>query len=367
MYRLPSEITTMRFLCFLLICPSLVAQTSTGALQRFGSIRTADQFPGKTPGAQINEAIHDCGAYTGAAGNACVVIIPSGMACDEPHQAGDNVILWDFRGCGPGQGLRFNVPASVSRVRSKVLLQDNFGINITGLGPHNHSATLYVHSLPDNANQTTGSIAAINGTVNTNSLTGDFTGHLIGIEGEAGATLSQGGPFTVRDIRGGTFNTNVGKGINAIDVTSLFAQAPAIAPGGTIANAYSFRAEAPKGGTKSNLAGWFNGDVRIDTKLALGGPLTIGEGSSISKMVLVSSAITFPVILAQSCQERAIPMPGVTLTGAVSASPASGLGSNTLVWSGWISSVGNVSVRVCNVGAQSVTPRVISWNISVVQ
>lgn len=352
----------------LILSATSLAQTASAPANRFGGIRWADKFPGTSPRDQINAAMADCGPDTGKAGDSCLVIIPPGMACGEPNQAPDNVMLWDFRGCAQSQGLRFNVSRGASgHVRSKMLLQDNFRIKPTEGPPPLSSATLYVYSLPDSPDKTKGTVAAINGSISIDSLTGDFVGNLIGIEGEAGATLTEGGPYQVRDIRGGTFNSSVGKGVRATDVTSLYAQAPAISSGGNIANAYSFRAEAPKVGTNSNLAGLFNGDVRIDTKLDVGGSLSLGGGAPISKMLLKHEALNFGTIQGSSCQEKSMAVEQAAAGGSASASPASSINQQNLFWSAWISSPGNVSVRLCNVSRSAVTPANVTWNVTVIQ
>jgi len=360
-------ILSMAMLVCSMAMSSAAAQTANEPASRFGGIRWADKFPGSTPSAQINAAMADCGPKRQQPGDSCLVVIPPGMGCGEPNQAPDNVMLWDLRGCAQSQGLRFNVSHAAShQVRSKVLLQDDFPIE-AGTNPPVSSATLYVFSLPDSANRTTGSVAAINGSVSTNTLTGDFNGTLIGIEGEAFAALTTGGPYSIRDIRGGTFNTVVGKGIKAKDVTSLYAQAPINSSGGAVENAYSLRAEAPKIGTSSNLAGWFNGDVRVDTKLTVAQSVSVGGGTPISKMLIEHKVLDFAAINGNTCVERPVPVQQAAANGTASASPASALNGNSLLWSAWVSEPGTVAVRLCNVSNTPVKPAAVSWNVTVIQ
>lgn len=349
--------------CLLLVL-NASAQTSQG---RWHNIRFADDFAGANASAKINAAISDCGENSGAAGDSCVVVIPPGMTCGEPKQPPDNVVIWDLRGCAQSTGLRFNLSANTTgNVRSKMYIQDNFNAQNAGLGPAKSSATFYSAGFVDSAEVTRGSIAAINGSLFVNRLSGDAPGHMIGIEGEAVAQIPGDVARNVNDIRGGTFNTVVGKNINAKDVSSLVAQAPSLKPGGTIINAYSLRAEAPTVGSRRNLAGWFNGDVQVDTRLTVEKEFVVGGGSPIHNVFLGRGPVSFSTVAGNSCEEGILPVNGVEPGSMANASPAGNIGPN-LFWSAWVESAGRVSIRVCNVSVQSVTPQSQEWSVEVVR
>jgi hypothetical protein len=72
--------------------------------------------------------------------------------------------------------------------------------------------------------------------------------------------------------------------------------------------------------------------------------------------------ITFSAINANQCQEQTIPSPHATSNGAVTVSPQATLGSPHLSWSGWVSSPGVISVRVCNPTTGVITPSPVIWN-----
>lgn len=349
----------------------LVSLTIAGISQtptpRWHNIRFADDFPGTDPATKINAAVADCGPYSASAGASCVVVIPPSMGCGEPLPPPDNVVLWDLRGCAQSTGLRFNLSAlTAGNVRSKVYVQDNYDAQSSGLGPTKSSATFYSTAFVNSANVTQGTLAAINGSMFVNRLSGDMlSGHIVGIEGEATALIPGPANRQISDIRGGTFNSLVGENVTATNVTSLYAQAPFSGTGGKILKAVSLHAEAPTSGTQKNLAGWFDGDVQVDTTTSTG-TLVVGGGSLVHEIRLGSGGLSFSSIAARSCRDSSIPVTGADVGSAASASPGGNLGSN-LFWSAWVSATGSVTVRVCNLSAAAVTPAALSWKVQVMR
>jgi hypothetical protein len=262
------------FVLCILAFPGLAAgQTPTAnvTVPRLNGMRFADQFTGASVAAQINAAVADCGAYSGAAGNSCIVIIPSTLGCGEPNQTPDNVVLWDFRNCAQSQGLRFNLSAAVTgNVRSKMFLQDNFDAGLVGLSPNKSAATFYVLSYVDSPDATADTIAAINGTQVVNSATGNFTGALVGGEFSFGGGIT-GTPRVLSDVRGVLGNGTIGNNLTATQAVSVYAQAPGVSGSGAITNAISFLAEDPgSAGTSSNLSAWIRGKTEFDKPVAIG-------------------------------------------------------------------------------------------------
>ena len=351
---------------FLLIVLTATAQSQT-APGRWHNLRFADEFPGADSAARINAAIADCGPYTGAAGNSCIVVAPPGMSCGEPVRPPDHVVLWDFRACAQSIGLRLNLSAATTgNVRSKVYLQDNYNAQTAGLAPRKSSATFYAAGFVDDAQVVKGVVEAINGNMFVNRLNGDMTGgHIIGIEGSATAVIPGPTNRKVFDMRGGTFNSMVGSNVTAANVTSLYAQAPFLAPGGKILNAYSFIAEAPTSGSAKNVAGRFLGDVQVDTTTSTK-TLVVGGGSPVHEVRLASGGLSFPSIAARTCHDASLPVKGADAGSAASASPGGNIGPS-LFWSAWVSATGTVTVRVCNVGVAAATPSAVSWSVHVVR
>lgn len=246
--------------------------TGSVSAKTFEGVKYADQFAGADSTAKIDAAFAACGAYTGAAGNSCIVIASPGMACGEPSQATDNVLFIDYRACAQSQGLRCNLSAATAGgVRSKCLLQDNFNASTVGLGASNASATFYVPSYADSPEATNSTIAAINGTQNINSQAGNFTGTLVGIEATATATVTNSVPRTVADMRGLLGNTLIGGNNNITRAVSVYAQGPSGSTSGAIANAYSLYVENPTTTvTTEKLAALFQGPVRLASRVAIG-------------------------------------------------------------------------------------------------
>lgn len=358
----------LRFASFLAAVTLGTAIHSQTAPGRWHDFRFADDFSGANSTAKINAAIADCGAYSGSAGNSCVVVIPAGMACGEPLRPPDHVMLWDLRACAQSTGLRLNLSAATTgNVRSKVYLQDNYKAESVGLASRNSSATFYVTGFVDDAEVAHGVLAAINGSMFVNRLNGDMSGgHIIGIEGSAIAATPGSTVHTVWDMRGGTFNAEAGKNVRANSVTSLYAQAPEVAPGGSARDVVSFQADAATGGTEKNLSGWFHGDVQVDTRLKVGNELVVGNGTPVHAMRLSSANLSYPSIEAHSCQEASTAVAGADSKSVASASPGGDIGAG-LVWSAWVKTEGNVTVRVCNVTDAPATPRNTTWNVQVIR
>lgn len=354
-----------RFVAVLALTTGLKAQTAPA---RWHDLRFADGFPGANSAAKINAAIADCGTYSGAAGNSCVVVIPPGMGCGEPMRPPDHVMVWDLRACAQSVGLRLNLSAATTgNVRSKLYLQDNYNAEVVGMASRKSSATFYVAGFVDDAQVAHGVLEAINGNMFVNRLNGDMTGgHIIGIEGSATAVIPGSIVHRVWDMRGGTFNAMVGKNVNASSVSSLYAQAPEAGPGGSITNAISFQAERPTSGTAKNLAGWFHGDVQVDTSLKVGTELMVGNGTPVHSMLLSSATLNYPEIARRSCQEAVAPVAGADIDSVASASPTADIGAG-FTWSTWVQSQGSVTVRVCNESDAPARPKVTKWNVEVIR
>jgi len=97
------------------------------------------------------------------------------------------------------------------------------------------------------------------------------------------------------------------------------------------------------------------------------GSVIIGGGSPTNKILTGSGLITYTAIEMHTCQEQSFRLPGSSTTGVAMASPSTSLGSTDLSWSAWVSSIGIVKIRVCNVTARSITPSTVSWNVRVAQ
>jgi len=96
----------------------------------------------------------------------------------------------------------------------------------------------------------------------------------------------------------------------------------------------------------------------------------IGSGSAINSVYRASGLAPdspFTSISAQNCQEGKFNLRGAAVTGVAMASPASDLGSATLLWAAYVSGPDTVSVRVCNLSAVAITPSQAGWNVVVVQ
>jgi hypothetical protein len=243
-------------------------------IKNLSHVYYADQFSGATVATQINNAMAACPAYSSTdSDNGCIVVIPQTLACGEPNEAADNVLLEDLRNCHQEQGLRFNLSALVTtNVRSKMYLQDNFDSSTTGMTGGKSSATLYVQSFADNPQVTDGTLAAINGTTNINSQTGTFNGALVGGEFETTGNATNGSAMTVADMRGILGNGSIGGNTSATRFVSVYAQNPENTGSGTISKLYNVFAEDPSavsgvGDSASVYAlGNYRGDKSFDFK-----------------------------------------------------------------------------------------------------
>lgn len=96
--------------------------------------------------------------------------------------------------------------------------------------------------------------------------------------------------------------------------------------------------------------------------------ITIGGGSTISKVLYNTTAVTFAAIGAGNCDERTFAVATAAAGAPVVASPSSNLGSvSNFSWSARVSTTGNVTIRVCNVTVGAATPAVANWSVAVFQ
>lgn len=272
-------------------CDPGLFSDGAGALTvlKLNGVRFADQFSGATPADKINNAAIDCGSFTGAAGNSCIVWVPSTLGCGgSENQTTDNVIKWDFRNCAQSQGLRFNLSAGVTgNVRSKMFLQDNYNANTINLAPGKSAATFYALSFVDRPELTNGTIAAINGTVSVNSQQGNFTGNLIGGEFTASAGATNGSPQTLSAMTGLLGNAGIGGNTNVTSIRAVWAQAVANSGTGTIGTAIGLLADTQTAGPDfaHNLSIWARGQVLFD------GTFGIGASPVASTALLINSGV----------------------------------------------------------------------------
>lgn len=98
------------------------------------------------------------------------------------------------------------------------------------------------------------------------------------------------------------------------------------------------------------------------------GPLAIGGGSTINKVLNNSATLTYTAISAATCQEQTMTITNASTTNkGASCSPGATLGNANVSWSSWVSAASTVSVRVCNPTAGSITPSAVSWGCTVMQ
>jgi hypothetical protein len=94
---------------------------------------------------------------------------------------------------------------------------------------------------------------------------------------------------------------------------------------------------------------------------------TIGGGSPITKVLLLTGTLKFTPISSGVCQEQILPAAGASTAAAVAASPAASLGSVNLSWQSWVREENKVAIRVCNVSQNVTTPNAVAWRVSIVQ
>lgn len=114
-----------------------------------------------------------------------------------------------------------------------------------------------------------------------------------------------------------------------------------------------------------------NQDVVETQHLVVGSVANLGGPTPqiINHMWTFTGALdsAFTSIAAQTCQEQPVTIAGVSggVASAVSASPASNLGSVNLNWSGRVSGANTIQVRVCNPTVGALTPSSVTWAIFV--
>jgi Pectate lyase superfamily protein len=79
-----------------------------------------------------------------------------------------------------------------------------------------------------------------------------------------------------------------------------------------------------------------------------------------------SSSIGGSALAPGACTDGSVSVSGATTSMAVSASPASDPGQG-FTWNAFVSAVGTVDVRVCNVSGASATPTAVGYNVRVLQ
>ncbi len=112
------------------------------SVNRFESIRFADQFTGVTVRAQIDGAITDCGS------NSCLVVIPSSMGAGAPSAVPSNVALWDMRTTGYISAIQtgFLANATLGTISSNGVLLTHNGTPATSNGTQRSSLGLALQS-----------------------------------------------------------------------------------------------------------------------------------------------------------------------------------------------------------------------------
>lgn len=345
-----------------------------------GNIFYANSFPGGSVSAQINNALAACPAYSNVLDNGCVVVLSPGMACGEGSQAKDNVTIIDYRNCAASQGIRYSLSALAGGgIRSKMYLGDNFNFSPSVLSGNQSTATLYVHSYPDHPDTTTGTVAAMNGSISIDSLGGNFTGALVGFEGEAGANSTNGTPYTVSDVRGGTFNVNCGGDTNCTRLVSLYAQAPTSSTSGTITNAFSLQVDSPTiSVTGESEAALINGTMRVADRFALGGAGTssvamfVGTPANLSganESIFQAAGTTSAgaTSAGQGGVFRADVSPSttqVTNTGIYVQTPSIGSGGAITTWAGiHVQKAPVVSTQACSLALEGATSGTSCFNV----
>jgi hypothetical protein len=97
------------------------------------------------------------------------------------------------------------------------------------------------------------------------------------------------------------------------------------------------------------------------------GPFTINGGSKITKVLQAQGTLTFGTIAANSCENQNITITGAAISNGAFASPDFVI-ENGLSWQAFVSGANTVTVRVCNVSTDSITPAPGSnWRVWVVQ
>lgn len=204
---------------------------------------------------------------------------------------------------------------------------------------------------------------------------------------------------------GGTFNPSYGifvqntalagitqNGIRAVPLTTsaatrvgaaIYARADTEAAAFTQSLNIGVQIDGPTMGAGSSITEWdgirIAGAPAAITKHAIinldksadiydSGPLVVGNGSKINKILNGSGTLTFGTVNGQTCSEQSLSVSGASTTNfGAFASPASSLGSSNLSWSAWVSASNTVTVRVCNPTAGNIAVSAVSWGATVNQ
>jgi hypothetical protein len=244
----------------LLVAVSILYGQKAETHSATSGILFADRYAHPTVREKVNAAVGDLGGRG-------TIVVPATLECDGtrwnlPPAA---VTVVDLRGCSTqDNGIRLAVNAS--NVFSRFYITDN--PNSAGLGPAKSSVAIYANQYVDIRNAFTGTHAAINGSVTTNSVTEDGRGAIVGIEGEVFVGGNAG--RTLPDVRGGTFNTTItaNSTTNVTNMASLYAQQPMRRGSGAVAHAFGVVAELPVVGTSDNAAVYVRNPNRVSNPTA---------------------------------------------------------------------------------------------------
>jgi hypothetical protein len=99
--------------------------------------------------------------------------------------------------------------------------------------------------------------------------------------------------------------------------------------------------------------------------------VSFGGGSAIRSVWKSGATLNFARLQPHTCQDLTTKIEGAAIdaeNASANASPAAALGSTSLSWQAAVTgNEGQVSVRLCNVGDQSVQPRPERWNVAILQ
>lgn len=193
----------------------------------------------------------------------------------------------------------------------------------------------------------------------TNRSTGTLSnafGENVTLENLAGGSIANAQPFTSTVVNAGTGAIN--------QAIAFYAQAPVNSGGGPPINTYfAFRADNPGSAVNTgygffSAAGLFN---------YFGGPVTIGGGNPITKVLQAQSALTVASIAPGTTSDNSITITGASTTNACFASPEYAVEPG-LVWSCSVSATNTVRLRVGNITSAAITPAAGSnWRVWVLQ
>jgi hypothetical protein len=86
----------------------------------------------------------------------------------------------------------------------------------------------------------------------------------------------------------------------------------------------------------------------------------------VHKLQKNASTFTFGPILAGAIAESSVSVPGVTQSSTVHVSPQLNIGSLAFMWSAYVSSPGQVTIRIHNTSGGTLTPNTMKWNIGII-